>query len=161
MGKTVLYDKGIYKNRFISELLDNAEICEVLLGKIYTEEDVDNLVYSQIYPYLYVDDTQTEVMTYICFEVNMPNFSSSPTIKEGDLIIWVYCHKDLMKYSKKDYLGTRVDILSDMVSRLLIDNDRFGIGSPTLKSDTYIFPQKKYYGRQLIYKISDFKVRAK
>ena len=66
-NESVIRDTGLYKNRLISTILNNKDACEVLLNKDdYDDEDVDNLIYKQIFPYLYIDDTQTEVMTYIC-----------------------------------------------------------------------------------------------
>lgn len=64
MAESFLKDIGLYKGRISGQLLDSPEICEVLLGKNYTEEQVDELLYSQMFPYLYVDETQTETLPY-------------------------------------------------------------------------------------------------
>ena len=65
--ESVVKDTGLYKSRLISTILSDEDACEVLLKKKdYTDDDVDNLIYKQVFPYLYVDDTQTEVLTYIC-----------------------------------------------------------------------------------------------
>ncbi len=125
--------------------------------KPYTEDDVENLIYSQIFPYLYVDDTQTEVLSYLCVEVDIPRIPTN-TVKDMKLIIWAYCHKNGMRYSKKGYIGTRADILADMVERQLRESDKFGIGKLQLMSCSYFSPNKEYYGRQLIYNMPDFKI---
>lgn len=158
MAESILKDIGLYKSRISGQLLDSPEICEVLLGKKYTEEQVENLLYSQVYPYLYVDDTQTEVLPYICFEVTIPNVPTH-TIKNVQLTIWCYCHKKCMRYSKKGYMGTRVDIMSDMVERQLGNSERFGIGKLELKYVNTFSPNSEYYGRQLVFYSSDFKVK--
>ena len=63
-NESVIRDTGLYKNRLISTILNNKDACEVLLNKDdYDDEDVDNLIYKQIFPYLYIDDTQTEGLT--------------------------------------------------------------------------------------------------
>ena len=157
---TILKDMGSYKNRIISAFTSSEEICELLFNKEpYSEQDVEKLIYDQIYPYLYVDDTQTNVKTYICFEVDVPKIPTS-TIKDMKLIIWAYTHKDGMKYSKKGYSGTKVDILADMIERQLRESDKFGIGKPQLLSCTYFIPNNKYYGKTMIYNIPDFKVKG-
>lgn len=129
-----------------------------MLGDTYSTTDVENLVYTQVFPYLYVDDTQTEVLPYICLEVDIPRIPTH-TIKDMKIIIWAYCHKECMKYSLQGYLGTRADILADIIERLLSGSDDFGIGHLHLESATYIIPQNKYYGKQLIFTIPDFKVK--
>ena len=59
---SILKDMGSYKNKIVSAFINSDEICELLFNKEpYTEEDVENLIYSQVFPYLYVDETQTEV----------------------------------------------------------------------------------------------------
>lgn len=157
--KTILKDIGLYKNRLMSCILKSSELCDAMIMKEnYNESDIDNLVYTQVFPYLYADDTQTEVLPYLCMEVNIPRIPTH-TIKDMQVILWVYAHKECMPYSKKGYLGTRVDILSDMITRELINSDRFGIGKLTLQSVRYIFPSNKYYGRELIFNTSDFKAK--
>lgn len=155
---SILKDMGSYKNTLLSALINSDDICELLFNKKpYGEDDVENLVYTQIFPYLYIDETQTEVMTYLCFEVDMPRIPTG-TVKDMKLIIWAYCHKDTMKYSKKGYSGTKVDILADMVESQLRESDKFGIGKLQLLSCTYFSPNSKYYGKQLVYNMPDFKI---
>ena len=155
---SILKDMGSYKNTLLSALINSNDICELLFNKKpYSEDDVEKLVYTQIFPYLYIDETQTEVMTYLCFEVDMPRIPTS-TVKDMKLTIWAYCHKDTMKYSKKGYSGTKVDILADMVESQLRESDKFGIGKLQLLSCNHFSPNSKYYGKQLIYNIPDFKI---
>lgn len=153
----LLKDIGTCKSVIINSLLDDSEIMELMLDKNYTEDQVDNIVYSQIFPYLYIDETQTETKSYICCEVNIPRIPTS-TIKDISICLWVFCHKDIMKYSKKGYKGSRADILADMVERCLRNSNKFGIGKLHLDSVTYIYPNSKTYGRQMIYTIPDFKL---
>ena len=157
---SVLKDMGSYKNTLLSALINSDDICELLFDKKpYSDDDVENLVYTRIFPYLYVDETQTEVLSYICFEVDVPRVPTS-TVKDIKLIIWEYCHKDCMRYSKKGYSGTRVDILADMIEQQLRESNKFGIGKLELLSCTYFIPSSKYYGKQMIYNMPDFKVKG-
>lgn len=159
MGKSVLKDMGSYKNDLIENLLTSSDILELMLGKNYTQASADNIVYSQIFPYLYVDDTQTKVKSYLCIEVDMPTIPSG-TIKNMEVTIWAYCHKNCMKYLKKDYIGTRADILADMVERKIREFDPMGIGEMHLESVKRLFPNTKYYGKQLIFETPDFKIKG-
>lgn len=155
---SILKDMGAYKNTLLSTIINSDDICELLFNKKpYDEDDVENLVYTQIFPYLYIDETQTKVLTYLCFEIDIPRIPTG-TIKDMKLIVWAYCHKDTMKYSKKGYSGTKVDILADMVESQLRESDKFGIGKLQLLSCTYFSPNSKYYGKQLVYNMPDFKI---
>lgn len=161
MSESVLQDIGLYKENLISMLLSNSTICKVLLGDDYTDNDISNLVYTQVFPYLYIDETQTEVLSYICVEVDIPKVPTG-TMKDMKLIVWAYSHKNCMQCPIPKYHGTRPDILVDLIDRILSTSEcrrKFGIGKPTLTSVNYFFPQNKYYGRQLIYTIPDFKVK--
>lgn len=125
---SILKDMGSCKNTLLSYFINSEDICELMFNKKqYTEEDVENLIYSQIFPYLYIDDTQDEVLPYLCIEVDVPQIPTG-TVKDIKLTVWAYCHKDGMKYSKKGYSGTKSDILADMVERQLRDSNKFGIG---------------------------------
>ena len=159
---SVLKDIGYCKQLLYSSFINDTDICELLFNKqSYTDDDIENLFYSQIFPYLYVDETQDNTLTYLCYELDIPpsNEKSSSAIKNMKIIVLAYCHKDIMQYSKQGYYGTRVDILADMVERKLRNSYDFGIGKPELVSVTNYFPNNKYYGRKLIYNIPFFKVK--
>lgn len=158
--ESVLKDMGSYKNDLIENLITSLDILELMLGDGYTQEDVDDIIYNQIFPYLYVDDTQTKVKSYLCIEVDIPIIPSG-TIKDVQVTIWAYCHKNCMKYIRKNYIGTRADILADMVERKIREFDHMGIGEMHLDSVKYFFPNTKYYGKQLIFKIPDFKIKGR
>lgn len=153
----MLKDVGIYKDIIISNLISD-DILELLLGKNYTEEQASDVVYTQIFPYLYVEDVQTKTLPYICMEI-LPE-QANAKIKNVTLVIWAYCHKDMMKYKKTGYSGTRADILADMIDRKIRNLDDFGIGRLEFKKSPYFVPEKKFYGRQLIYSIPDFLVKG-
>lgn len=156
MAESMLKDIGIYKEVLISNFMSE-DILELLLGANYTEEQAEDVVYSQVFPYLYVEDVQTKTLTYICADIVVEQ--ASPKMKNVTLVIWAYCHKDVMKYKKTGYRGNRVDILADMIDRKIRDLDDFGIGKLDLKKSTYFALEKLFYGRQLIYTIPDFKVK--
>lgn len=160
MSEIVLKDVGLIKNRLMNTCLNSQDICEgLLMDKPYTEDSVENLLYTQIFPYLYIDDTQTEVLPYLCIEVDVPSIPTH-TIKDLRVNVLIYSHKKCMKYSRKGYLGTRVDILSDMVERQFRELDNLGIGKLQLNSVTHVFPNNSYYGRQMLFTIPTFKLKA-
>ena len=157
--QSLLHDVGLYKNRLINIMLNNSDICKLLLDdENITTEKVDSLIYTQIFPYLFVVNTQTQKLTYLCIEIDIPKVPTR-TIKYMKLTIWTYSHRDCMPYSKKGFLGTRVDILVDMVERTLKDSNEFGIGKWKLDYVTRFFPHSSYYGKEMVFSISDFKYK--
>lgn len=159
-SQTVLKDIGLYKSRFINYLLESKDLCELMLmDESCSEKAIDDLRYKQIFPYLYIDETQTEVLPYLCFEIKIPRIPTG-TVKDVQLVVWAYCHKKCMQYSKQGYIGTRADILADMIERQIHNAKDFGIGKFSLQSVGYIFPKAEYYGRELIFNCPDFKVKG-
>ena len=156
-----LKDIGTYKNRLLTTIVKSEDIRELILGKNYDQTDVDEkIIYNNIFPYLYVDDTQTEVKTYVCMEVSVPR-THDFTYKDMKVDIWCYCHKDIMQYSKKGFLGTRADILSDMVDRLLNSSNDYGIGRLKLQSCVPLNISKSHYGRHLTYTCAEFNIEKR
>lgn len=167
MDSTTLKDLGLYKNYLLNMIIQSDDIKDAMFVDKNKESkkhgNLNQLIYKQIFPYLYVDETQTEVLPYICIEDDIPRVPTS-TVKNMQLTIWAYAHKDCMQYDyynySGDYIGDRPDALCDMIDRIIMSEENyysFGIGKPELKSVGHLFPQNKYYGRQLIYEIPDFK----
>ncbi len=166
MPETVLKDIGLVKNRILPLLLNSDDIMEILLGKGYTEEQVwgndeddddYGIVYKQVFPTLYIDETQTEVLSYLCFEVDVPRIPTG-TIKDMKIIVWAYCNKSSMRYSKKGYLALKPIFWLMRLKEHCLIHKKFGIGKLHLDSATYISSSnKQFYGRQMIFTIPDFK----
>lgn len=157
--ETTLKDIGVYKHRLITAITSSGDILDAVLETGYSKEQADGIVYTQVFPYLYVDDTDRQPLSYICVEVDVPKIPNT-TVKNCNLIIWVYCPNEKMDYSKDDYSGTRTDIISDMIDRQLKASHDFGIGRPNLSSAAYFVPKSGFYGRKLIYELCDFKVKG-
>ena len=161
--KSALKDFGLYKNRLIEAFLSSPDILKLLLGDSYGEDaemsDLrDLLVYQHIFPYLYIPEVQSEKKSYICIDCRA---SFSGSMKNNVLTIWAFCSKDkdFMRYSYPGYVGTRSDILADMIDRQLYDSYKFGVGELEFKDAGIITPQDLYYGRSLVYTVPDFKTK--
>lgn len=179
MAETIFRDIGVYKNTIISYLLQSPDILEILLGTGYTEEQVigddsgkGGVVYSNIFPYLFVQTTQDVAKSYLCIEVDP--IIDNKNMKKNIITIWAYSHKDIMQYDKEDFIGTRPDILTDMVDRQLrfmikdliekakTNSDtklKIGMGELLPKSPMHIFPATNFYGRSIVYEAPDFTVK--
>ncbi|MGL5434277.1 MAG: hypothetical protein ACRDBO_02600 [Lachnospiraceae bacterium] len=154
---TILNDIGLYKKQLLALFLDSADIRECLLDG--QNGSADTLINQQVYPYLYVDNSRMDPLTYLDVEVDIPKLPSR-TIKDIKITIWAYCHKDIMEYTKDGYCGTRSDILADMADRQIAGSGISGIGTLNLTSAAHIMPASNFYGLELIYTTSDFKVKG-
>lgn len=156
-----LKDIRKYKNEVFKKITQNEDIAVLILGSNYDKKkDLDNLLmYNNVFPYLYVDDTQTSQTSYVCVEVDVPR-TMYYTYKDMKIIIWCYCHKGIMKISD-DSVNTKSDLLAEKVDNLLNSSSDFGLGGLRLQSNTYFIPGKEYYGRQLIYSCPEFNIDKK
>lgn len=154
----VLNDIGVYKNQLLSLFLDSADICGCLLDGQDGSRNTDTLLNRQVYPYLYVDNAREEPLAYLGIEVDIPKFPSAAT-KNIKVTIWAYCHKTVMAYEKEGYSGTRADILADMADRQIAGSGLSGIGTLNMTSALHFSPDSNYYGVELIYTTSDYKVK--
>ena len=159
MNTSIMYDVGEYKQKLLVHLLKSKDFATALLRKANpTSEEINDLQYSQLLPYLYVPDTQDEVKSYVCFEIEV---SVNGNIKDMTLTVYVYSHKDCMNYFLSGYKGTANDIISDIFTRQIEECEDFGIGKWDLSSTWHFFPNSSYYGRTLTFKTSEFKSKVK
>lgn len=155
--KRMLKDVGDYKTEMISLFLNNKDFCDLMLmNKDYTEENIDNLVYSQVFPYLYSDETQKEVLPYVCIET-LP-IRANGTIKKMKCMLWVYANKKCMNVSMLGYSGTRVDMICDIIEQI-IRNLYLGVGKVEFDFSRIIFPNSKFYGKEFIFTVPDFQLK--
>lgn len=155
---SALKDLGEYKMTLLNMIIQSNDISNAMY-KENKNIKLSQLIYKQIFPFLYVDETQTDVLSYICFDDAVPRVPTG-TVKNMQLTVLVYAHRKCMQYDS--YTGTRVDALTDYVDRVIMDEEnrkKFGIGRPKLESVNNAFPHNDYYGKQLIYTIPDFKVK--
>lgn len=93
MEERVLKDIGLCKNKILSALLNSTDFCELMLRTTdYTEDDIDNMLYTQVFPYLFVNETQKEIIPYTCIEIDIPRVPTG-TIKDMKITIWCYPFK--------------------------------------------------------------------
>lgn len=157
----MLIELGSYKQKIISALSTSDNIKKLLLGENYENEDydVDDELKKYIYPFLFTEETQTNVQSYIFVEIFAPKISNST--KDVRVLIQVLSHRDQIDYQKDGYLGTRPDICAQMIEKILIDNKElareFGIGSLTLEYVGVLDKFTKYYGRELGFTVPNFR----
>ena len=77
--------------------------------------------------------------------------------------MYMICHRAIIDdYHKEGYYGDRVDILTQMVEKAIINDkdiaNSFGIGSLTLDSVDF-YNSRRFYGRLLTFSVPDFRMK--
>ena len=60
-----------YKNQLMNDLLTNEEIVRLLADDCKPVNDVQDLVYKQVFPYEYIPETIEHGQTFICCDVDI------------------------------------------------------------------------------------------
>lgn len=142
-----------YKNKIINELINNNTFLQVLN---VTESEIENgLVYRRIYPYLYINNTQTVSETYICIEVNINSTSRNNVYSYPQITIDIVSHQDDMKLNLAGISATKIDYLGELIDEIFNGKSGYGIGNLELKLNKAGSLNDTYRYRELIFKSVD------
>lgn len=142
----------IWKDKTISMLLENDEIMS-LFEK--SEEQLEDIIYTNIFPYGYIPNTQTEVELYITIEVSIPKMLFRQVWEYPFMTIKLICHQDKMRLNKAGVSATRIDYLSTLIDRLLNGSDGWGFDELSLVSNTEYNLSPIYKVREMIFQGKD------
>lgn len=148
-----------YKNDLLYELYTNEKIIKYL-----DEDEIDgyDLINKNIFPYPYIPNVETEVKTYIAFDVYVPRVQDK-MFKTVQVVINLFSHKDV---------GTCTQIIGDtcicdtIVDKLCIEIDKilngsfdYGVDEVQLVSVMPYIPNPIFFGKTLIYNVPNFNQR--
>ena len=143
----------------MSEL--NADEMIVQALGLNPDEDPDDLVWVRLMPHYFVPLTQTEVRSYICVEINIPENRSrygsetSPIFSKPTIIFHVITHQEDMRLDMVGESGTRMDYLAELIEEKYEGRMDFGTGVLRLKLDVAGFVNNIYRYRQLVFETTD------
>lgn len=184
-----LYTASNYKNTIINLLLKNSDFIalmnppksphknisteDMLLGGIWFFNGKKYEEQGQIFDHNFVDETTTEQKTFVFVETDIDMIRQS-LFTDFNLYVCIFTSKDLIRITDDTipsindveimgyncgHYGNRVDILCDVVDRILNGNQKIkGIGDiePAQRGFCTIYsPNNKYYGKRLKYTISN------
>lgn len=98
--RQILKDIGLCKSVIINSLLDNQEIMELMLGKKYTDADVENIVYKQIFPYRDVLCPLVESGDVVNYELQKPYELQPKFIHGGKSVQSIKYIADFLLFTK-------------------------------------------------------------
>ena len=185
---TNLYIASNYKNTIINLLLKNKDFVtlmnppksphnnisteDMLLGGVWFFNGKKYEEQGQIFDHNFVDETTTEQKTFVFVETDIDMIRQN-LFTDFNLYVCVFTDKSLIRITDDTipsindveimgyncgHYGNRVDILCDVVDRILNGNQKIkGIGDvePAQRGFCTIYsPSNKYYGKCLKYTIS-------
>lgn len=144
------YEIGNFKQKIIRHLISNAEIVR-LVDPNGEAEYPDDLIYTNLFPFGRIPDTEQEVRVYITVVVNVPSIDkNNDLVRNVDIKVRIYAHEDLMRVSGSGF--DRIDLLSAKVDEMLNESYDFGIGYVKLVSNTEHTLDSKHHFREMIFR---------
>lgn len=148
-----------YKNRIIKDIIyndDDTLSTEIIMAIDENLLDKRNeLLYENIYPFLKIPQTQTEVKSYITMSVDMPKVSTKNYFfKDMVITINTIVHEDKMKMPKI-YSATRADYIASLINKIFNQNKNYGNVPLEYVSDIESIILNKYFVRTLRFRCNE------
>lgn len=143
-------DDIIRTKRTISEMLySDPDVIEILNNPKLNSDEPDTYVDVNIFDYIRLPGTITDVMNYICFDVKQERLSyTNDHMKSQLYFFYVFCHADDIK---TPYGASRHDLLAYLIRDIFNYTDRFGT-QLVLKSNEPGIAENYYSSRILTFK---------
>ncbi len=146
-----------YINETVLKLIANQNLCKLLKfnsNNPYAEIDImdtGELIYSKIFPYSHVPETDKEVGSYLCIILDRFRLTSNQAIKSGQLNIDIIVHNDLWRMNGTGEM--RPYAIMHEVDEALNGKIRVGIKDLTFSDCRHVRYNQSYSGFQLTYSI--------
>ena len=144
-----------YKNQLMNDLLSNEEIVRLLADDCKPVNDVQDLIYKQVFPYEYIPETIEHGQTFICCDVDIQK-SVNKTFLIPVLYIWVFSHKSKLRLPKETGGGIRTDKLCSEIAKAVNGSRYYGLGELDLYAVKRFAPITDYQGKVLTFQAKDF-----
>lgn len=141
-----------WKDKAIQMIVNDDEITS-LFEK--SDEELEEIVYTNIFPFGYIPETQENVDLYITVECSVPKMLFRQVWEHPFLTIRLICHQRKMKLNKSAISATRIDYLSALIDKLLNGSTGWGYGKLSLVSNTEFSLSDVYKCRELIFQGQD------
>ncbi len=154
---------GHFKSLINPILYSSEEIRQVLLGSDYRDQyDSETAVAKElkkhIKSHLYIDETITDMTTYIMYDVFATDYKGA--MKSLVLNVYVFCHKDIIDTcTLTGREGNRIDMLCELVEEEILSPEhirQFGVGKLKLSNIGHFGNQKYFVGKTLTFTVPNF-----
>ena len=154
MGKGNGSELKEYRSEITRILINDSEICSLLLGKTIIEpdeQDQNDIRNKRIFSYAYIPGVQEEAKRYVTFDIKCQKKAKQETSKDVSLYFYILAHNSLMRDTRTNYLAT--DLLDERVQQLFNDNkdNDLGLGGMFCIKDDPMRYNDTHYGRMLTF----------
>lgn len=140
-----IYYKEIIKNKLIS----NSKIIRTINNSDLDPDCPADYVGENILPFYLIEDTQTKVQNYICFDTSFTEVERyNDVMKLGQIVFWIIC--DVRNIYDKESGISRHDLLAALISDEFNYTNAFGT-QVKLISDKPLIIDNHYVGRTLTF----------
>jgi len=145
-NKTTILLRLIEDERIVKCLVNNQ--LNFLDTPISSNFDITSLIYSQIFPYRFVPQIQTEPKTFITMKFNYkPN---GDTYKYGSIVFYLFTHNSLLT---TDYGSLRYDLLLNYIDESFNSTRGLGFGKLSFYDMDDILINENFSGIYIAYKL--------
>ena len=138
------------------EQLVNSEEIRRLLDEACSAHPEETIPFNKSFPQEYVPETIKETDKYINFDIRADIDSRNRTYK--DLTVWFFisCHQHVVPYWENGRQFCWYDKVVCELDRIFSGQNILGVGATYLMTNAPYYPQNKFKGRQLTFKVKDF-----
>ena len=151
MAMTGLDELFDYKNQMAKDILTDKEIVKLINSSV-CEDEVTQLMYTQVFPFEYIPQTIDEGKTFVCMEVEIQK-TEGRTFLYPIIYIWVFTHQSQMRLPEG---GVRVDKLCSEICEKINGSYKYGLGELSLSSVRRYNPSSDFRGKVMIFYAKDY-----
>ena len=155
LGKARSYEIIEYRKKIMDSLCRDKEILK-LFNATNLKHPEDELPYHKFYPHEYIPETITSTERFICFDIRATHNTQNRTLTELIIYFFISCHQDVVPYFEDGRSYLWYDKVVCALDELFTDQYKLGIGKMELISNDPYYPQQKFKGRKLMFRVSDF-----
>lgn len=157
MGDTNILEIVDIPAHLLSKLQSSQIILSLLTDNPTADPETTDIMGTHLFDYDYVtEDTNNQVMSYICVDTDIEVSPRNRGIKNIDLYVYVICHRANMKLDASKFpgrKGNRRDNIVCEIHKLIGEDINFGVGKLLLYDVVRFHASDKYVGKTMIYKI--------
>lgn len=147
----LMRDLTHYRKAVMKALCSNAKIVRLITDDDSAVVPNRDLMYTHIFPYAYIPETDKETDSFICFSVSIPRVQNK-TYKQMSIIFYVFSHQSQIRTSD----GLRPDLIADAIDEMTNGALGLGLGRVKLEKLEDISPANNYHGLGIQYTVTEF-----
>lgn len=142
-----------YKQKIMDALMSSPYLAELCKLEDYDPDCLDDLMWDNYTPTLFVEDDIEKKEVYIMFDFSYEQ-SRITTYANINLVMQIYCHKDIIRLPNG--LATRIDAAIAEINRLIDGQNIIGIGYNDKVYDRILQSTNIHYtARELVFRVVD------